>query len=642
LPDTEDALKPTDPQRTLDGLIELATRLPWWGSLLSALASYALLHPIAILQVPTPIGMVDVVATALAQLLVFVAQIAQYLLPAAFLLSASVSGFGLWKRRDLREFVAQDTTGSILRGLARKDFELVVSEAFRRQGYEPCESHKVSRERATALELTRNGKRYLVDCADWRSWKAGKGAVRKLYERMETKGADGGFAVTSGQFTPEAKHFAADKNIGLVDGRHLKELIRSQPKEAKGQPALLLEWIRSILARWQDLFAFDRRPASPERPTTEPRILPAAGPAPKPRGRASPSQTDGAHSPADDAETATGQQLTALIRAERAFEDEVKLSAPPVQGIEKRPPQRRWHRPRARKIADAVGVLVAIGILWGVYEWFSLLPDTPADTPWALLGTSGDSPALARRMQELSRTVPSIQIQDGKQTLGQFRFGPPGLIADLQAELSAQGDGVYNGLRELEAAFEAKYVPPPECYAWASDNQMVKCGNHRIRTRRAFIDSGGQVTATLLGSWEEPREVLTQASQQDWRLDERQDRQQDTDRDRNGDQAWDQDWRWSQEQGSRQLWDQEHVPEPGQDWRQELGQGWRQGPAEGPPLEPQEDWRQEWTRRPAPDQAQDWRQDWLQSPQPGADGDWIRGADSEPAPVERRHWVDGL
>lgn len=652
-------MKSTGPRSALDELSGLAIRLPWWGGLLSALAAYVLLHPIATLQLPAPIGMVDLVTTSLGQLLVFLAQIAQYLLPLAFLISAAVSGFVRWKRSDLRESVVQDTTGSILRGLRWSDFALLVGEAFRRQGYELSESRNAAAGRDTTLALTREDLRYLVDCTDWRSSRAGARAVRELSRRIDTTGAEGGFAVTSGQFTSEAKHFAVDRNIELIDGRHLKELFRSAPKPTPKNPAVLVAALRSLIARGGGMLLSDRGTARRWAPVQEPSIMDdAEGPRRNHPARDTPG---GKLLAADDAEVAVGAELAALIRSERRFDEDIKLSAPPVQPPPAKPPRaRRPRRPiRPKKIVDAVGVLIALAILWGAYDWFSTLPDAPTDTPWALLGASHDSEALARRMQGIDRPPPGARAKEGERPLGQLQFGPSGLIADLEAK-AREKEG-YNSLRELETAFDDKYVPPPECYAWESSDQMVKCGNHRIRARRDFIASGGEVTAAMLGSWEEPRPVMTEVRPRDWRQYEQRDWQDSVDRewdpDQDGQETGQQEPRggWNPDPlpdtglDASEVRDQEYVLEPNQDWqpgrsgtprggwrrpateepvrttrdqvdrqpergdwRLESEGEWRQRPVEDPPLEPRDDWRQEWLRGPGPEPNRDWQRDWIQ------------------------------
>lgn len=647
-----------------NALSDFATRLPWWGALLLALAAYVLLHPIATLQLPAPAGMVDVATTALSRLFVSLAQIAQYLLPLAFLLSAAVSGFGRWKRTDLRVSVAQDTTGSILRGLSWSDFALLVAEAFRRRGYEVPESHTATWDKGAPLEMTRNHQRYLIDCTDWRSGNAGAGAVRSLYEQIEATGAKGGFAVTSGRFTPEAKHFVVDRNIELIDGRHLKDLVRAAPEPAPGNTPALVAHLRSLLTRWQLLVSSHSRTANLVAGTSAQEMRPDIER--PPRVRPARDLPDLELPAANDAEVAAGEELTALIRADSRMDEEIERSAPPVEiPVTRRPPHVRRHkRPiRRRKIVDAVGILIAMGILWGVYDWFATLPDTPTDTPWALMGTGGDSEVLARRSRGLQRSGLGDDAPDSEGPLGQFQFGPSGLIADLEAK--ARERAGYHGLRELENAFDDKYVPPPECFAWESSDQMVKCGNHRIRARRDFIASGGEVTPTLLGSWEEPRGGWDPDSSTEQNTRQHWDQEYALEPD--GD--WQPGYRQGRQNGLRRpevedppqtAWDRVDQRPPDIDWQRESPREWRQVPAEPPPLEPQQDWRQDWLRGSGPEPSQswqrewagqprrdsdsgrDWQQDWLRTPRQNADQDWRQRWESEPAPAERRHWVDDL
>jgi restriction system protein len=678
-------LKPSPRQAAIDKLTLQATRLPWWGALLSALAAYALLHPIAMLQMPAPSGMVDLVATSLAQLFVFIARVAQYLVPLFFLGLAAVSGFSRWKRRDLRDSVARDTTGSMLRGLTWPEFELLVAEAFRRWGFEASVPHSGRGGTGFDLELTRDGQRYLVDCNDWRSWRAGAGAVRKLHERVIATGARGGFAVTSGRFTSEAKHVAADRNVELIDGRHLKELVRSSPPAAQDERPPPIDRLLSLFGRWRARLAPDGKRAGARSDAREPVVQAAPDAQPAPGSATTRSETV---SPGDDAIFAAGQELAALIREERSPENGLRLTAPRVQ--EREPQSRLARRTKrripARKVADAIGMLLAAGLLWAIYQWFVMLPAAPAGTPWSLLGTGVDADQLARRLKDFKPQTPGAEVAQGKRPLGQFQFGPPGRIADLQSQIPGQRP--YGSLRELEAAFEARYVPPPECYAWESNSQMVKCGNHRIRTRREFIASGGEETAMLLGAWEDPSENWRPYDQ--W-AQQHGEEWEEWEPIESGQQ--DQDWPEDEEARLQQQWRQDQALAPDQDWRTEdarrsgwvreqdehtysprpqgqYGQGreelgdWRQdyvedrrwerqwgdtrtqepAPETGLQLPPQtglqpeapSDWRREFSRGweqveqapPAP--SQDWRQEWIRRPGPDAETNWQ--VESEPYP----------
>ena len=53
---------------------------------------------------------------------------------------------------------------------------------------------------------------------------------------MAAKGATGGFVVTSGRFTADAKDFAQGRNVELIDGPRLFAMIQ-KARQAQGQSA---------------------------------------------------------------------------------------------------------------------------------------------------------------------------------------------------------------------------------------------------------------------------------------------------------------------------------------------------------------------------------------------------------------------
>jgi restriction system protein len=75
------------------------------------------------------------------------------------------------------------------------------------------------------LVLTRDRERYLVQCKHWRASNVGVPVVRELYGAMAAEGAVGGFVVTAGRFTAEAKAFASGPNLELIDGAGLDRLL---------------------------------------------------------------------------------------------------------------------------------------------------------------------------------------------------------------------------------------------------------------------------------------------------------------------------------------------------------------------------------------------------------------------------------
>lgn len=116
---------------------------------------------------------------------------------------------------------------------------MLVGEAFRRGGYEVIETGGGGADGGVDLVLRKDRERYLVQCKQWRSYSVGVQVVRELYGVMAAKGAVGGFVVTSGVFSSEAKDFAAGRNIDLIDGAELHEIIkRIQPASSHEEKIL--------------------------------------------------------------------------------------------------------------------------------------------------------------------------------------------------------------------------------------------------------------------------------------------------------------------------------------------------------------------------------------------------------------------
>ena len=63
-------------------------------------------------------------------------------------------------------------------------------------------------------------------CKRWRARKVGVEIVRELYGVMTARGAVGGYVVSAGEFSEEAKGFAAGRNIDLWNGARLKAVTR--------------------------------------------------------------------------------------------------------------------------------------------------------------------------------------------------------------------------------------------------------------------------------------------------------------------------------------------------------------------------------------------------------------------------------
>lgn len=226
-------------QGAFEDLIDIAAMFPWWASVAIALISYFVLHHYASAEIVQPTTVAQLGANVSSQLGRVLATFGQYLLPLAFIIGAGISAYGKKKRAKLFEDVQEGATVSVLNGMSWQEFELLVGEAFRRGGYSVVESGGGGADGGVDLVLHKNGEKSLVQCKQWRAYKVGVQDIRELYGVMAAEGAAHGFVVTSGVFTQEAKDFASGRNIELVDGAELKQIInRVQPPSVQEKKIL--------------------------------------------------------------------------------------------------------------------------------------------------------------------------------------------------------------------------------------------------------------------------------------------------------------------------------------------------------------------------------------------------------------------
>ena len=218
-------------QSAFDDLIDVAAMLPWWAGVVLAIVAYLVIHPFAEAPPPTAATVQEMGQAVSKQLYQTLAMLGQYLVPAAFLIGAAVSAVGRAKRKKLLAATAEVRTQNAVKSMTWQEFEMLVGEAFRRQGYSVRET-AAGADGGVDLELRKDGELYLVQCKQWRATKVGVSIVRELFGAMAAAGATGAYVVTSGVFTKEAQRFAEGRNITLVDGDALQILI-AQAQETK-------------------------------------------------------------------------------------------------------------------------------------------------------------------------------------------------------------------------------------------------------------------------------------------------------------------------------------------------------------------------------------------------------------------------
>lgn len=222
-------------QSPFEDLTDLAALLPWWVSLPLALIAYLWLNSIATSPIPTPANPADLGGQMSGMMLRGFAVPAQYFVSAALVLGAIGSIFGRLRRKKLFDSVA--SSDNTLESISWREFELLVGEAFRRKGFTVQETGQGGADGGIDLVLLKDGEKYLVQCKQWRRQLVQVHVVRDLFGVMAAEGANGGFVVISGRFTEDAKLFARGKNLHLIEGPELNDMIRqSRANAARRKP----------------------------------------------------------------------------------------------------------------------------------------------------------------------------------------------------------------------------------------------------------------------------------------------------------------------------------------------------------------------------------------------------------------------
>lgn len=173
-------------------LFHILSRQPWWVSAVVAAVLF---------------GITEVIYPPVA---FFVAL--PFLLLAAFI--------GYQQLRGVGEVNVGDKLGA-LREMSWEDFSALVSEAYRRQGYTVAEA----RDSAYDFELAKNGRRTLVSCRRWKVNSVGTAPLQALAAAVDRIEAYNAVCIAAGDFSANAREYAATQPITLVTGVELVKLV---------------------------------------------------------------------------------------------------------------------------------------------------------------------------------------------------------------------------------------------------------------------------------------------------------------------------------------------------------------------------------------------------------------------------------
>ena len=168
----------------VEDLMDLVAMLPWWAGVAFALLSYLILGRIAAQQVVAATQPGQVGAMLTQTLWKTFASVGQYVLPIICLAGAGMSAWRRKERKNLVVDVTQSKASDAPDGMSWREFEMLVGEGFRLQGYQVVESGGGGADGGVDLVLSRPGKnggeKFLVQCKQWRAFKVGGCGARAV------------------------------------------------------------------------------------------------------------------------------------------------------------------------------------------------------------------------------------------------------------------------------------------------------------------------------------------------------------------------------------------------------------------------------------------------------------------------------
>ena len=205
-------------------LLVIASSINWKISLVIAVISYFFFHYFAIQALPVATDLHSVANSFGKQLFNTFSKFLQYIIPIVFVIGACVSSF---KAKQRVKLLDKQSGIESIRDMSWQDFELLVGEAFRRKGFEVREVGGGGADGGIDLVLTKNGKKSIVQCKRWKTFSIGVPLIRELYGVMTSERANDCIFVSSGNYTAEARLFAENKPIWLIDGSGLSLIVIS-------------------------------------------------------------------------------------------------------------------------------------------------------------------------------------------------------------------------------------------------------------------------------------------------------------------------------------------------------------------------------------------------------------------------------
>ncbi|MEP1385550.1 MAG: restriction endonuclease [Paraglaciecola sp.] len=143
-----------------------------------------------------------------------------------------VSPFAYFNTRRKRKLLDEKQSLESIKALNWKEFEELVAEAFRRQGFRVIEGD-LGPDGGIDVTLIKDNQTTLVQCKQWRSKNVGVKVVREMFGVLAANAASRVLIICCGGFTRDAVAFSQGKPIQLIGGAELLEMVQGVQVRSK-------------------------------------------------------------------------------------------------------------------------------------------------------------------------------------------------------------------------------------------------------------------------------------------------------------------------------------------------------------------------------------------------------------------------
>ncbi len=218
------ARRQSELESLLDGLKQLFREVPWWtGPPVIALIwlAFYVLVPGASKLVPDA-GLVT--SDNLSRL-------SRNLAPIFALAAGAVWIVALYQKLIDRNRLDNQSDPESIRTMSWLDFEALLAEAFRRHGY-AVRATPSGADGGIDYILSKDGAETIVQAKHWKARSVGVKVVRELHGVRAARNANEAIVVSSGSFTRDARRFAVDSGVRLINGPALQAMLTPLRRES--------------------------------------------------------------------------------------------------------------------------------------------------------------------------------------------------------------------------------------------------------------------------------------------------------------------------------------------------------------------------------------------------------------------------